>query len=71
MSNNEMNNDLSNRLLTTQNELMAAATNQHVALEEQRMRMDELMKAVASGQETIAAQQLKIEELQEICGQAS
>ena len=62
--NNEMNNELYNKLLTTQHELMAAATQQHAALEEQRMRMDELMKAVASGQATIAAQQLKIDQMQ-------
>jgi hypothetical protein len=31
--------DLINKLLSTQNELMAAATNQHVALEKQRMRI--------------------------------
>ena len=62
--NNELNNELINKLLTTQNELMAAANQQHAAMAEQRLRMDELMKAVASGQATIAAQQATIDQMQ-------
>jgi hypothetical protein len=62
--NNDMNEDLINKLVTTQNELMAAATRQHAALEDQRLKMEELMRTVVSGQATIAAQQLRIDQLQ-------
>jgi hypothetical protein len=57
------NEELIQQLLTTQQELMNAASQQHAPLESQRLKMDELMQVVASGQETIKAQQSQINQL--------
>ena len=60
-----MNDDRLNKLVSNQNDLMAAAHQQHLAMEEQQKKMEELMKVLIDGQETIKAQQMKIDHLQQ------